>query len=779
MANTASNRAIKIEDLQEKYNIGESNLIIVEDELDTKKATIKELRKSFSGDYENPSRDYYYSSKYINDLINTINIAISGKAPKEIIKELETKLNEVISNQIDPNSKDLSEIITARNGHATLSERLDYEREISNTSYMEKCVRNITGNKINIDGHNGLIDITPIPPENTFNSNAKGKIIYYSKNRLDISLIKENSSVEYIDNFGFKYTQNEPLNSEVIIPFYISPEDKDKQREAGTYYFMASITFSKDFTDKNIFLKITYVDGTTEQFAYDHSYYFSFDAKKSFTQLSLVYPSDSDAYITNEYVTFENVMLSKYKLNSYVEYNYDESGLLEYGNSLLMYNDDYIFEFSIPNANLDITYRDHTITVNTILDRISAIENTANNKIEKCGLMEDYGIYYSFDTCTMISSESSGSISNADIKYERNGFTSKKINIGYSESENIQIKQVLSDLPETLESVSLCFYIDKTIIEKFTDETGLLLVLCSDDPIYPDNVNRFQTMITRSEMIHGWNIIKRPLAEFVSYNSPDVYSIKSASLFVMKNSNLNGSEFYINSLSFNQKMKPTIIFSFDGTYENSIKNAYDFMTLRNIPATVLLNDSRTIDNEEFDNLIKLRIMNGWDIGAYGTHTKTINKESLLSDDNFRNQYNGLYANREFIRENVLDNPISYSAPYGNLRPITVPLLKDLGYKIARTEGDSFISIFTEKDFSIPMTLISNKVTEDEIIEKIDYTIANNVALSLFTRDVTEYGDEASAKITMFESIIDYIYEKVQKDELQVLTMAEFYHKCVD
>ena len=78
-----------------------------------------------------------------------------------------------------------------------------------------------------------------------------------------------------------------------------------------------------------------------------------------------------------------------------------------------------------------------------------------------------------------------------------------------------------------------------------------------------------------------------------------------------------------------------------------------------------------------------------------------------------------------------------------------------------------------------MTLISNLLTEDEIKNKIDYAISNNVALSLFVRDVTEYGDDLVAKKATFESIIDYIHEKEKEGKLQVLTMADFYHKCVE
>ena len=55
----------RIEDLLEKNDIEDSNLIIVEDKEDTKKATIEELKKSLIGDNKSPSSILFYSTKYL------------------------------------------------------------------------------------------------------------------------------------------------------------------------------------------------------------------------------------------------------------------------------------------------------------------------------------------------------------------------------------------------------------------------------------------------------------------------------------------------------------------------------------------------------------------------------------------------------------------------------------------------------------------------------------------------------------------------------------------
>ena len=82
-------------------------------------------------------------------------------------------------------------------------------------------------------------------------------------------------------------------------------------------------------------------------------------------------------------------------------------------------------------------------------------------------------------------------------------------------------------------------------------------------------------------------------------------------------------------------MKPTVIMTFDGTYDESISYLYPYLTARNIPCSLLLSSARTLTAAAFDYIIGLRIAHGWDIGMYGCNP---NREILTQDDNYRNQY---------------------------------------------------------------------------------------------------------------------------------------------
>ena len=62
------NSRIRIAELVEKNRIEDHNLVIVEDDEDTKKSTVSELKKAFSGDAYDPAQNLFYSSEKIYEL---------------------------------------------------------------------------------------------------------------------------------------------------------------------------------------------------------------------------------------------------------------------------------------------------------------------------------------------------------------------------------------------------------------------------------------------------------------------------------------------------------------------------------------------------------------------------------------------------------------------------------------------------------------------------------------------------------------------------------------
>lgn len=775
-----SNSEIKIEDLLEKIGIEDSNLIIVEDEEDTKKTHVVELKKAFSGDYSDPELYKFYSSSKVNELINSLKIQLSSKASGSKLDELWTIVNNITTSNPD-GTKD-NEIIAARGSASSLSGRFDLERDISDSKYMDKIRRSVIGSSIDLNDHKGMIDISVVKREDasTRDATIDNTITYLSKNFIS-SITSVASGFEYSEeNKGFSLTQSD--DKDVTISLSMSGSNYTARSSIidnttgyfspSTYYLYADVTTSEGFTDNGPSLIVHYTDSTVDTFTYNHESVFKFNTRKVMKSVDIVYPGSNA--VSGESVYYNNVMISsRGDLDTYVEYELGQIEVDVYPVIATMYNNDYIYTINSTNYDIRIDYYDNVITTEYLLNLINSIKTEVEDNIDYCGLLTDRGHYQFFDDYDITSYPESMTIEDSEEEYKRNGVYSKKITISNDATTNPTIKQTINCDVENVESATLCFYIDRTTFSNFTDIDGIRVHVSSDAPDVAIT-NYYTYVIKKSEMVQGWNFVKRSIDEFTTIGSPNTRNMRTVSIEIGRNDNLNGMFFYLNSVIFNQKMKPTVIMTFDGTYDESISYLYPFLTARNIPCSLLLSNARTLTAAAFDYIIGLRISHGWDVGMYGCNP---NREILTQDDNYRNQYNALRNAKTWIQDNMVENPISYSAPYGNLRPITVPLLRDLGFKIARTEGSGYISNFSEKDFSIPVQLISNTTTYDAIKARIDYAIKNNVALCLYTRDVTEYGSEADSTQLMFESVINYIMEKIDSGELQCLTMSEFYHRC--
>ena len=168
-----------------------------------------------------------------------------------------------------------------------------------------------------------------------------------------------------------------------------------------------------------------------------------------------------------------------------------------------------------------------------------------------------------------------------------------------------------------------------------------------------------------------------------------------------------------------QKIKPTILLAFDGAYDTAFSYQYPLLYSNGIPATLFINDRVTWNKEYMDKICSLIYTYGWDLGDYGCNP---NKELLTKDDNPREQYLALKSAKDYIADNYCSDIVSYSASFGNLRPLTVPILKGLGFKISKCESDAYCSFFSKEDFALPMTILSNKTTADKVISKLDYAV---------------------------------------------------------
>lgn len=761
------NSRIRIAELVEKNRIEDHNLVIVEDDEDTKKSTVSELKKAFSGDAYDPAQNLFYSSEKIYELQLALKREINAKAPADKIAELESRIANIIASNGD--GKD-TEIIDARNGKASLSERLRYDASLLESAYMKKIERVVTGKTVDIAGHYGYIDIAIIDSVSKNTTRTNNTLVVHSRNLYDNSNAVVTAQVVKNQNNGVNYIQAASGSIMIELPLPMI-------YQAGKYQFISGISLSNDFRDIEIKFNVTYSDGTIESIPYRHEECIKFEAKKGFNKITLLYNAEN--IVAGASAIFTNIMLvsGHNDMNRFIPYERYSYNMNIGENKFKYYNNDYVYECNIQNGLVSIKYHDNEIDTEWLYEEIMKLKYISEDKREKCGLIEEYGIYQFLDNIYTNIYEDGIIIEDSEDAYIRNGVRSKKITIAKNATRNSTMRLPLDNHISVINNIGLFFYADRPDFSLFDATTGGIKIrLCSDDIDNNTETNYYEYIITKKEMVQGWNFVKKRIVDFNSVGDPDPNNIKFIYIEICRTDEMNGLSVYLNSFVFNQRMKPSLLLCFNGLYDESITYLYPYLKTRGIKASIFLNARKTPTPEAVDTLLKYKIEYGWDIGLDGCHP---NKEMLTQDDNYRNQYTLLRNSMGWLSDTVTHNPISYSAPYGNLRPITVPLIKDLGFKIAKTESDGYCGFFCEKDLAVPMHLISNNVEIDEIIDKIDYAIETGQSIVLYTNDVTEYGSEIDSKKIMFESIVEYICDRVEEGSIECMTFREFYEKCTN
>ena len=661
-----------------------------------------------------------------------------------------------------------------------MADRLDRDKESLSSRMMKKYKRTASGNRVYLGEFHGYGDVlvdTMLP----------GKLVVANCNYFNIENMRGSNNY-YMDysEYGFTYTQrfigeftkcltiNIPIGSLPAGTYYFSAniyneETSNSNGETVQFKIPTTITVSLRYTDRSVDYKtIEMKDNNSNLF------YFDFTSTKTLSSIELT--MNEDDFVEESTLTFDNVMLSPQKLlNTFVEYGltyYDVAGK-QYVYDVRLDNCEVYFEGF--NANLQIDYYNDAYDTEYIVDSLQEIQKSFYDGIDHCGLASNYGLYnfLTMDNTENKNPENSYIEISSDENYVRNGNRSLQLYFTtYEEPSSIAI--TLDEIPNDIKYITLLMYIDK-YLSYYMEEDAMSVYLVTDNTtVYPPN-NYYKKTVSKSSFIQGWNSLKLVFSEFETIGSPNKNDINHVILEFSNNVNTINKSIYINSIIFNQAIKPTLLLGFNGIYDNTFEYTLPMLRSRGLQCSIFMNNSSTLSNSNLDSMIMYRL-DYLDIGQFGCNP---DKELLLEDDNYREQYMALKNIRDYLQNNIIYSPISYSAPYGNIRPITAMMLKDLGYHIAKTGEDSYCSFFTKKDLCIPSIEINNDSDVEYIKSKIDYAIETEQVVAISTYDVTEYGDEMNAKKSMFEEIIDYIQDKYDTDQINVMSYKTFYEKCME
>ena len=751
---------IKIAEMLERTNIADTDLMIVEDDIDTKRATVKELKRAFNGDGLEPDQYKFYSSRQVKDMIDSVNITISNMPSNQEFESLKQQVQNIQTGSGGSSTKD-PELVAARGSYSTLSDRLEGDMESLEDKYIQFPKANYSGLIVdlsNIEKASATITCPSYSAQTTVTISGKNK---YTHSDTGYSQVTKTTT-------GLKWVFTKAQNA-FNIPIGVN-------LPAGEYVLYGKYSFSSDYVKEGTVLKLIHTDSSTTTIGYDYSGKFRFSATKSIRAFQIL-PNPS-TIVDNMWMQMDDIMISSdMNLESYYPYcdstytvaaNKTDTRTLELQRCVV----------SRSASTLNISTIDTSYTGTRIKEEIEELQSYTTQPEDYCGLLENKGTYIYAENHTVVNSPSMCSME-VDESKTRNSKPSVKITYtDYSEDDQprftITMENVINLSDATL--ISFQFYIDKDVSERFSEEDGIKIMLSSDSIVANPATNYYYFDIGKNSFVQGWNTIKLKISDFLPHGNPNLGNITQVNFRLYSSEFTSGKSIWINSIIIDQRMKPIVLFAFDNFYEEAFDYQFPYLYTRGIPATVFANDKQTLTRTYLDNVAMLHYQYGWDLGNYGCNP---NKEIMIEDDNPREQYMAVRETRQWLYDNFTEKVLAYAAPFGNMRAISVPVLKEMGFKIAKATADQYCSFFSDKDFVVPMHLLSNAAGcgADIINSKIDEIIETGQVLCIYTDNVTRYGDDISATKVSFESVIEHIQKYVNQGSLECMTFTEFYEKC--
>lgn len=753
---------IKIAEMLKRGTVEDTDLLICEDDIDTKQTTVKDLKRNFNGDTSDPSEYKFYSSSKVEQLMTGVDVQLSQLPSAESVDKLVNKVTNLIQSSTGDGTKD-AEIIAARGTYPTLDARLDAQEEDYDKRYLRNKSNSYYGSKIDL--HNvrtakitiGIDTNDTITKDTTINVN--------SANLLSLTSLGSANATTDETGYAFKYTKE---SNEYKIPCALS---------SGDYTLYGDYELSDNFVKDGFILKLYYADGSTSSLNFGFARVYRFNVSKSLSHIAYL---PNKALITEEMsLKVYNLMVSEYAdLDEYVtggsiaQYNITVGTtftpvVIEAGHCIITRS-----EGNVRVSAIDISY-----TTDDIINEIEELRYQLDKSKDKCGLLEQSGTYIFADNAE----ENSNGLCRLSKDYDmmRNNHCSLRMQYMEHDPDDYPRISIPLEKPINMEystTFAIQFYIDATVFERFVEEDGIKVMLSSDYIIANPGANYYFFNICKESFSQGWNTVTISLDKFLPHGLPDWSSINQINLRFYSCDYTNGKSIWVNSFIIDQRMKPTVLFAFDDFDEEGFDYGYPYLYSRNIPATIFANNKKTLTRDYLNKICTLIYEYGWEIGCNGVNP---DKEIMTEDDNPRAQYLALRETRQWLIDNFQDEITSYSAPYGDLRPVTMKILKSMGFKTAKATADNFCSFFGEEDFVIPMHLLSNETGHgaDDICEKIDTIVETGQVLCIYTTGVSRYGNEIQANKISFEKVIEKIQMYVEQDRLQCLTFQDFYKKC--
>lgn len=401
----------------------------------------------------------------------------------------------------------------------------------------------------------------------------------------------------------------------------------------------------------------------------------------------------------------------------------------------------------------------------------SSIKELSEDIYERCGLVEKKGVFEPFAPNVIASG-----VDVVDAPFEYNRFNNQSKKIIVKPTEGIKAFDFQQNFAfGAFDTITVLMY---TPVHTFNNKAKLqfYLKLASSRMA---NKQATAMLVNGVNLNVGWGAYKIPLSAFAFLNGA---TIDDMDLLTFKLRTLSSTtedlEVICGGYIYNERMKPTVVMSFDGVYNtDTVANGkFDALVKNGIHATMFQSADTRYSDETKKVFYNHVINDNFEVQMYAT----ANRDYVQTEEDPEKQYDELRTQKEWLYENrICGLPQMYAAPNGILPNTTMKLLKSLDFKMTRSGSCMFVSRFTDKDFNVGYKGIYGTNTADTIKSMIDEAIRDGKAIFLFTHEVKDNPTTYDSGISNFKTVCDYIGEKIAAGEIQSMNFTEFYNACVN
>jgi hypothetical protein len=386
----------------------------------------------------------------------------------------------------------------------------------------------------------------------------------------------------------------------------------------------------------------------------------------------------------------------------------------------------------------------------------------------KCGLLEEKGTTINIADCNIESTN----VEIIDSNKTRFAKNSKMIRI--KKLENINNYEINIHLPKTINAnrFFLTFYM--------TNETADTSKGSYFDVRYNNMTNNIGHN-NGCSIVQNWNNLEIHVSNAQNFTNIKLVFTLRANAQVGEVCGI----YWLDSLTFGAKMKPTFILNFDQWWQDSIDNGgYQYCFDNNIPFTLMTKNYDSL-SDTFLNLAKkaeteYNCENSY-YASYGA-----NNTSLLNASTFDDAVDEVKKIKNDFITVMKHDLVSFGCTQMKLNYLDRLALLNSGFKMIRGGASQMIPYFDNDDFWTPSIGISSDTISLETVKtQIDNTIKYGLCMIAFTHGVCNDGETTMSgtqsngmNITDFKAMIDYLVELRDSGYIQVCTMEEWYNQCI-